>query len=119
MNMLLAGTDVSGFDDQRGQHKVISIIVGTEEAVNHLHKNIGLEKIHMRTLKHNKRDTVRKNLMFNSSDIIGLSLTVGENRIVHEIFKHRKLKEKYASLGAVYEYFDHLLLNEIKGSGRF
>lgn len=113
MMVVIAGTDVSGFDDERGQHKVITIVIGTEEAINALHNEIGLARIHIRDLKPSKRDKVKKKLIFKSKDILGLSLTVGKNRIVRAIHEHRKKKEQFASIGAVYANFDHLLLEKI------
>jgi hypothetical protein len=88
--VVVAGIDVSGFDDDRGQRKVITIVIGTEDAINTLHNGIGLTKIHIRDLKSSKRDTVKKRLIFRSDDILGLSLVVGKNRIVEDIHNQRE-----------------------------
>lgn len=29
--MVMIGTDVSGFDDERGQHKIIAIVIGADD----------------------------------------------------------------------------------------
>jgi len=112
--MIVAGTDVSGYDSHEGQHKIISIVIGPEEDIGELHGNIGIKKIHMKDLKRTKRDKVKKSMTFKSDRILGLSLVVGKNRIVHGIHENQKTKERFASIGAIFAYFDHLLLEKIR-----
>lgn len=112
--MVLAGIDVAGFDDKRGQRKVIALVIGTNAAINTLWNSIGLKKIHMRDLKKPKRNIVKKRLIFKSADILGISLIVGKNRIVHEIHENHKKGDRFASIGAIYDYFDYVLLEKIQ-----
>ena len=60
---LLAGSDVSG-TNKGNQQKHISFVIGTEDAINHIHKKIGFPYIHMRRFKPKKRDTVIKKNKF-------------------------------------------------------
>ena len=112
--MVLIGTDVSRFDDKRGQHKVIAIVIGADDTINTIHNNLGRKNLHMVNLSPAKRNKIKKILTFESDRILGLSITVGKNRIVKEIHEEHKTKEQFASKGAIHSYFDHLLLPKIR-----
>ncbi|AFS83382.1 hypothetical protein [Candidatus Nitrosopumilus sediminis] len=112
--MVLVGTDVSGFDDDRGQHKVIAIVFGADDTINETHNNLGRKNLHMVNISKAKRNKIKKNLDFSSDRILALSVIAGKNRIVHDIHENHKTKERFASIGAIYAYFDHLLLQEIR-----
>lgn len=111
--MLIAGSDVSG-SDTGGQHRIIAIVMGTEEAINSLRKNIKVKKIHMSKLDEYKQKEVINNLDFRDGELFALSLEVEKVKTVKFIHESNKLKEKYFDIGLVYQHFDMLLLDIIK-----
>lgn len=111
--MLIAGSDVSG-SDTGGQHRIIAIVMGTEEAINSLRKNIKVKTIHMSKLDEYKQKEVINNLDFRDGELFALSLEVEKVKTVKFIHESNKLKEKYFDIGLVYQHFDMLLLDIIK-----
>lgn len=71
------------------------------------------KNLHMVNLSHAKWNKIKKLLTFESERILGLSITVGKNRIIKEIHEEYKTKEQFTSKGTIYRHFDHLLLHKI------
>ena len=112
--MIIAGSDVSGNTRGGGQKRYIAIVIGTEERINKIHKDIGIKEIHMSELTPNQREKVYRKLNFNRSDIVAWCLDVEKQNIVHGIFKHTRLFPKKTNKGFIEKKFDHHLLQAIR-----
>lgn len=111
--MLLAGTDING-DNDDGQGRYISIVLGTESSINELYNKIGLSNIEMKNLKKNKRKFVVKNLNFKDNNFFAICLKVDRQKLIEYITTHPHSKAKFIEKGEVNRYFDRILLSLIR-----
>jgi len=109
---MLLGADASGNDNS--QHEIISFVIGTESSLLSLYHEIGFEKIHMKKMKDDKKQQVRKNLDFSEKDRSVFSFKVDKMNIVHEMHNHKKRKDKYAEVNLIFREFDMLLLSQVE-----
>lgn len=118
-NMLVGGADVSGDkhregEKREGERNYISFIVGTEERVNKIYNDIGINGIHMSELTESQREHVRRNMNFNSNDIRVWCFHVQRQHIEEYILHHPRLKNYKKPKILIHKNFDHHLLNSIK-----
>lgn len=107
--MLIAGSDVSGIQGL-GEQSYISFIVGTQEAINSMHKNTGVKKIHMIRLDENEKNNVINALDFCRPDVNAWCFYVERQNIVNNIFNHPRFKKKPGLKESVYVEFDKIFL---------
>jgi len=67
--MLVGGADVSGDNKREGQRNYIAFLVGTQEIINKIYNDIGINSIHMSELSEKQRMQVHHNLNFDSNGI--------------------------------------------------
>lgn len=111
--MLLAGTDING-DNDDGQGRYITIVIGTETSVNRLYNQIGLNNIEMKNLKKNKRKFVAKTMNFTNIEFLAMCLKVDRQKLIQYITTHPHSKAKFLEKKEVNRYFDKILLSLIK-----
>ncbi len=113
-SMIVGGADVSGDIRREGQRNYISFLVGTEEKINRIYRDIDIDGIHMSELSDLQRKQVRDNLNFNSSDIQVWCFHVQRQRIEESFINHPKLKNPKLPKINIHKNFDHHLLRSIK-----
>ena len=111
--MIVAGCDEVGKNDY-SQHDHISLVLGTEDAINSLHNDIGLKKIHMREFSDSKKNRVIKKLDFTKNNLFAMCLHVEGQKIIQDFMNSPKLKKKPQSKEQMHRYFDNILLNLIR-----
>ena len=111
--LILAGADVSG-NEFDGQRRYLSFVIGTEEKINSLYKEIGLKQIHMIRLDEKQRKHVINTLDFTKSDILALCLEVDKQFIVDYIYNHPRLNHKHRPKARIFNHFDRLILGQIQ-----
>ena len=67
--MLVGGADVSGSKDD-GQQNHVALVVGKEDTINRIYKNVGISPIHMSELSESQRRQVQDNLDLSSNEIV-------------------------------------------------
>jgi hypothetical protein len=112
--MLIAGSDVSGNTIGGGQHRHISFLIGNEESVNKLYKDIDLKEIHMVRLDESIRQHVLQKLDFKGSNILAWCFHVEKQHTVDYISKHERLHPKTKPKESIFRHFDYLLLQQFK-----
>ena len=112
--MLVGGADVSGDNRREGQRNYIAFLVGTEERINKIYNNIGINGIHMSELSEKERMQVHRNLNFNSNDIHVWCLHVQRQHIENYILNHNRLRNYKKPKVNIHKNFDYHLLNSIK-----
>jgi len=114
--MIIAGSDVSGNVRRGGQKRYIAFVVGTEERVNKIYKDIGLRKIHMAKLSDAQREQVYQRLNLQHSKILAWCFEVEKQNIIHYIFNHPRLYPKTRSKESIEKKFDYHLLRAFKNT---
>ena len=112
--MLVGGADVSGDNRREGQRNYIAFLVGTQERINKIYNNIGINGIHMSELSEKQRTQVHRNLNFNSNDIHVWCLHVQRQHIENYILNHDRLRNYKKPKVNVHKNFDYHMLNSIK-----
>lgn len=111
--MIIAGSDVSG-NEINGQHGHIAFVVGHEESINALHKEIGIKEIHMMRLDEVDKKQVIQNLDFEKYGIKAWCFHVGRQHTVDSIYEHVKLHPKNKRKDKIHQNFDYHLFNHFK-----
>ena len=88
--MLIGGADVSG-SKVDGPVNHVALIVGKEDAINRIYKNIGVPSIHMSDMSDPQRDLVRRNLDLSSAEVRAWCFHVGRRNI------EKAIRERIAS----------------------
>jgi len=114
LDMLVGGADVSGDRRSEGQRNYIAFLVGTEERINKIYKDIGVNGIHMSELSEKQRIQVHRNLKFNSKDIHAWCLHVQRQHIENYILNHPRLRNYKKPKVNIHKNFDYHLLNSLK-----
>ena len=78
--MLVGGADVSG-SEADGQQNHVALVVGKEDTINKIYKNVGISPIHMSEMSERQRRQVLDNLDFSSSEITVWCFHVNRQRI--------------------------------------
>ena len=107
--MLIAGSDISGIQG-RGEQLYISLVIGTQEVINTLHSNTGVEKIHMIRLDDKQKNDVINALDFCRPDVSAWCFYVERQNIINNIFNHPRSKASPGSKERVYVEFDKIFL---------
>ncbi|MEX0764724.1 MAG: hypothetical protein WD033_06130 [Nitrosopumilaceae archaeon] len=111
--MLIAGSDVSG-DEDNGQTRYIAFVIGNEEDINSLHNDIGINEIHMVRLDEKEKKHVIKTLDFKKYNIRAWCFHVGRQRTIDAIYNHQKLLPKNKRKDKIHQAFDYHLLHYFK-----
>ena len=117
--MLVGGADVSG-DKYRegkrreGERNYISFIIGTEERINKIYTDIGIDGIHMTDLTEAQREHVRRTMNFKSKEVRVWSFHVQRQHIEKYILNHPRLRNYKKPKILIHKNFDHHLLNSFK-----
>lgn len=113
-SMLLLGADVSGNLTGDGQSRHIGLVLGTEENVNRMYRNLGLsKKIHMVAMSKLQRKTVFQNLEFNDK-LLGLCLNVEKQKTISSIINDPKFNPLTTPKSRLQKHFDYLVLKSIR-----
>ena len=107
--MLVGGSDGSGIPNV-GEQMFISLIVGTQDAINSMHENTGVKKIHMTRLEENEKINVINALDFCRSDVNAWCFYVERQNIINNVFNHPRFKKKPGKKERVYVEFDKIFL---------
>lgn len=118
-NMIVGGADVSGDkyrpgEKREGERNYISFLIGTEERINKIYNDIGINGIHMTDLTELEREHVRRTLNFQSNDVRVWCFHVQRQHLEKYILNHPRLKNYKKPKVSVHKNFDHHLLNSIK-----
>ena len=111
--MFLGGADVSG-DKRRGwkeQRNHIAFLAGTEERINKIYKDTGIEGIHMSEAQ---REQVQRNLDLESNDVCAWCFHVERQHIEDYFINHDMLRAKKMPKVNIRKNFDHHLLRSIR-----
>ena len=108
------GSDLSGDSSTEGQQNHISIIVGTEEEIDKLYKDIGLERIHMSKLSVKNRKKVSKKLKRLPKNIRAWCFYVERQRTEDYIKNHKKFRDSQLTKKNLHKNFDGHLLQFFK-----
>ena len=93
--MLLAGVDVSG-SKSVGNHKFMGIVIGTQESICCIDKNLESKQIHMNALTDKKKqDAILSKLRFNGNENIAFCIRLDKDTIVKKISARKKLGHRY------------------------
>lgn len=111
--MIIAGSDASG-NEIDGQHRYIAFVIGHEESINALHKEIGIKEIHMMRLDDVDKKQVVQNLDFKRYGIKAWCFHVGKQRTIDSIYEHVKIHPKNKRKDKIYQNFDYHLFNYFK-----
>ena len=111
--MIIAGSDVSG-NENDGQSRHIAFIIGQEESINAIYKDIGIKEIHMVKLSAEQRTHVVQKLDFKKYGIKAWCFHVGKQRITEEIYEHIRLQPKNKRKDKIHQNFDYHLLNHFR-----
>jgi hypothetical protein len=112
--MLVGGADVSGDKQGEGQRNYVAFLIGTEERINRIYKDIGINGIHMAELSESERQHVHNNLNCKYDDIRVWCLHVQRQHIEQYILNHSRLKNYKKPKVNVHKNFDYHLLRSIK-----
>ena len=95
--MLIGGADVSGSKTD-GPHNHAALIVGREDAINRIYKNIGISHIHMSKMSKRQRSQVYDRLDFSSNEVIVWCFHIKrldiENAVQDRILSGKKRKRR-------------------------
>ena len=92
----LAGVDVSG-SKPVGNHKFMGIVIGTQESIRCIVKNLESNQNHMNAVMDKKKqDTILSRLRFNGNENIAFCVRLDKDTIVKKISTRKKyaLQEK-------------------------
>ncbi len=112
--MFVGGADVSGDKRREGEQNYISFLVGTEDRINKIYRNIGIDGIHMSEMSKQQRDHIHNNLNFKFNDILVWCFHVQRQRVEDYFINHHKLNSKKIPIINIHKNFDHHLLRSIK-----
>ena len=117
--MLLGGADVSGDkhregEQTEGERNYLSFIIGTEERIKKIYKDIGIDGIHMSELSESQRQHVHDNLNLKHSDVRVWCFHVQRQHLIDYILLHSKLAYNKKPKLNIHKNFDHHLLNLFK-----
>ena len=117
--MFVGGADVSGdkhrLGEQReGERNYISFLVGTEDVINTIYNNIGIDGIHMSELSDKQVEQVRHNLDFHSNDVRVWCFHVQRQHVEDYFINHTKLRSRKIPIINIHKNFDLHLLRSFK-----
>lgn len=112
--MFLGGADVSGDKKREGQRNYIAFLVGTEDRINKIYKDIGIEGIHMSEMSETHREQVHRNLNLKSNDVRAWCFHVQRQHLEDYFINHDILRAKKMPTVNIRKNFDHHLLRSIK-----
>ena len=109
--MLIGGADASGDRRTEGERNYLALLIGTEERIKKIHKDIGIDRIHMSELSESQRQRVHNNLDFNHDDIQVWCFHVQKQHLVEYMLNHPKLIYLKKPKLNIHKNFDRHLLN--------
>ena len=106
--MLLAGVDVSG-SKPVGNYKFMGIVIGTQESICCIDKNLESKQIHMSAvIDKKKQDAILSKLRFNGNENIAFCVRLDKDTIVKEISTRKKLGHRHPRKN-IFRAYDYLL----------
>ena len=112
--MIIGGADMSGSDCKGDSYNHVSLLLGTEEIINKIHKKIGISHIHMRKLSKAKKLRVQHNLDLSSNRIRVWCFHIERQRTEMHIMGSQKLKNKKIPRASVHKNFEIHFLRTIR-----
>ena len=110
--MLLAGVDVSG-SKPVGNHKFMGIVIGTQESICCIDKNLESKQIHMNVVMgRKKQDAILSKLRFNGNENIAFCIRLDKDAIVKKISARKKLGHRHPRKN-IFRAYDCLLCKYI------
>lgn len=104
MSRLVAAVDVSG-DQRSGNHKFLAIVIGTEEKINAIRKNLGNNKIHMSTIKsQSAKERIISKVIFDGRESIAFCLRIDMKHILEPI-KSKRTTQKRKGQKRIYRIY--------------
>lgn len=86
--------DVSG-DQHSGNHKFLAVVIGTEEKINAIIRNLGSNKIHMSTIKSkDAKDRIISKVIFDGRESIAFCLRIDMKHILEPIKSKRTTQRR-------------------------
>ena len=94
MGRLVAAMDVSG-DQYSGNHKFLAVVIGTEEKINAIVKNLGNNKIHMSMIKSKSiKDRIISEVVFDGKESIAFCLRIDMKHILEPVKSKRTTRRR-------------------------
>lgn len=104
MGRLVAAMDVSG-DQYSGNHKFLAVVVGTEEKINAIVKNLGNSKTHMSMIKSkNIKDRIISEVIFDGRESIAFCIRIDMKHILEPI-KSRRTTQRRTGQSRIYRIY--------------
>ena len=105
---LFVGADVSG-SKPVGNHKFMGIVIGTQESIRSMVKNLGSNRIHMSPVKDKKRqDATLSKLRFDGDEDTAFCIRLDKDAIVRKIGTRKKPGHQYPKK-KIFRVYDYLL----------
>lgn len=83
--MLLAGVDVSGRPDT-GNYKFMSVVIGTDEKIESITKNLGMKNTHMHNISdQGVRDSIISRVNFDGKQCVAFCYRIELDKIIKRI----------------------------------
>ena len=111
---MLAGVDVSG-SKFIGNYKFMGIVIGTQESINHIVKNLEFTQIHMNAIMDKKKqDEILARLRFNGNENIAFCIRLDKDAIVKRISTRKRSGHRYSrkNIFRAYDYLLHKYMHE-------
>lgn len=112
--IMLAGVDVSG-SKPVGNHKFMGIVIGTQESIRCIVKNLESNQNHMNAVMDKKKqDTILSRLRFNGNENIAFCVRLDKDTIVKKISTRKKYGHRYPrkNIFRAYDYLSYKYMYE-------
>lgn len=94
MGRFVAAMDVSG-DQYSGNHKFLAVVVGTEEKINAIVKNLGNKKTHMSMIKSKSiKDRIISKVVFDGRESIAFCTRIDMKHVLEPIKSRRTVQRR-------------------------
>ena len=105
--------DVSG-DQYPGNHKFLAVVVGTEEKINAIIKNLGNNKTHMSMIKSkNIKDRIISEVIFDGRESIAFCLRIYMKHIL-ELVKSKRTTRRRTGQNRMYRIYYRAVISLIR-----
>ena len=107
---LVGAMDISY--DPSLDHAFMAVVIGKEDSINNLHKNLGLKKIHMSQISKERRNNIISKIKFDGKNNIAFCIKINHN--IDKIKNMNIIKKKRIPLGKIYREYYRMLLFSIR-----
>ena len=95
MATIVAGMDVSG-DQRSGNHKFMSLVLGTQESLDAITRRLGSDQIHMNMIKNRKvQDDIIRQVRFDGIECIGFCMRLEKDQAITLAKKSAGRRRRY------------------------